>query len=88
MPFLTTAARPTPPLEGKAADVPADPDDELLALLYVGTWTLRTGRVLPVGVPAHQLSEAELIEFWADDRLEELEETGPPPSDQPRARRH
>ena len=41
-------------------------DDGNLALLLVSTWELRTGRTLP-NVPASELSEQELIDFWADD---------------------
>ncbi|MDP9862418.1 MULTISPECIES: hypothetical protein [Streptosporangium] len=48
-------------------------DDQLLILL-VTTWALATGRV-PPNRPADQLSEAELIAFWADEQTA----TGHPP---------
>lgn len=67
-----------PPPEGKTGHVPADSDDELLAMLYIGTWMLRTGRVLPRDVPPHELHEEELIAFWADDRLDEEPRPFPP----------
>jgi hypothetical protein len=57
--------------------VSADPDDELLTMLYVGTWMLRTGRVLRQDIPPHELSEEELIAFWADDRVTEGDATPP-----------
>ncbi len=44
-------------------------DDDLLALLLIKTWTLATGRVLRSDVPPWQLSEDELIAFWADDHI-------------------
>jgi hypothetical protein len=44
-------------------------DDELLALVLIATWTARTGRLLPTGVPPEKLTEQELIDFWADDQL-------------------
>ena len=44
-------------------------DDELLARLLITSWTLATGRTLPVGVPPRLLSEDELISFWADNQI-------------------
>jgi hypothetical protein len=44
-------------------------EDDLLALLLIHTWTLTTGRVLRSDVPPAQLSEDELIAFWADDYI-------------------
>jgi hypothetical protein len=41
-------------------------DDENLMLLLVSTWELQTGRTLR-GAPVAELTEQELIEFWADD---------------------
>jgi hypothetical protein len=41
-------------------------DDDNLTLLLVSTWELRTGRTLP-SASAADLSEQELIDFWADD---------------------
>ena len=42
-------------------------DDILLAALYVRMWALASGRALPRDVPPGELSEEELISFWADD---------------------
>jgi hypothetical protein len=42
-------------------------DDVLLAALYVRMWALASGRRLPRNVPPGELSEEELISFWADD---------------------
>jgi hypothetical protein len=42
-------------------------DDILLAALYVRMWALASGRPLPRNVPPGELSEEELISFWADD---------------------
>lgn len=41
-------------------------DDDLAAFL-IGMWAMRSGRSLPQGVRPNQLSEQELIGFWADD---------------------
>jgi hypothetical protein len=43
-------------------------DDDLLALVLIHTWTLVTGRTLRSDVPPQELSEEELIDFWADDQ--------------------
>ena len=40
-------------------------DDEYVAFLLIATWSLHTGRRLP-RVPAHELTPAELMEFWSD----------------------
>jgi hypothetical protein len=47
---------------------PADsePDDELVGLL-VRMWSLASGRTLPRGVRPADLTEQELLDFWADD---------------------
>jgi hypothetical protein len=45
----------------------AETDDELLAFLYICMWELASGRSLPRDVPIGDLSEDELIEFWADE---------------------
>ena len=41
-------------------------DDELIARLLLVTWKLSTGRMLR-DVPPGELTEEELINFWADD---------------------
>jgi hypothetical protein len=47
-------------------------DDRHLAAMYICLWSLASGRRLRDDVPPEQLSEDELIAFWADD-------LGPPP---------
>jgi hypothetical protein len=44
-----------------------DKDEAALAAVLVCLWSLASGRRLPDGVPLDQLSEEELIAFWADD---------------------
>ena len=44
--------------------------DRALALSLIATWAARTGRFLP-NVPVDQLAPGELIDFWADDQLDE-----------------
>jgi len=43
--------------------------DELLSFLLISTWSLTTGRQLRCDVPPGELTEQELIDFWADDHL-------------------
>jgi hypothetical protein len=42
-------------------------NDDFIAFLLIGSWSRATGRRLRAAVP--ELSESELIEFWADDHL-------------------
>lgn len=42
-------------------------DDSLLAALYMRMWALASGRPLPRKVPPGELTEEELVSFWADD---------------------
>lgn len=57
-----------PPDHRVAAGKPAGArDDILLAALYFRMWALASGRPLPRNVPPGELSEEELISFWADD---------------------
>jgi hypothetical protein len=65
---LRAAVQPTGFL-GLAPTGRATSEDELLAFLLIKTWTLATGRVLRSDVPPSQLSEDELIAFWADDHI-------------------
>jgi hypothetical protein len=44
-----------------------DTDDDVLADLLFCMWALASGRFLSRGVRPDQLSEDELINFWADD---------------------
>lgn len=44
-----------------------DDADDFLAALLIRMWTLASGRSLPRDVPPGQLTEEELISFWADD---------------------
>jgi hypothetical protein len=54
---------------GSQRGTPDAPDyyDDLLATLLIHAWMVATGRTLRADVPPHELSEAELIDFWADD---------------------
>ncbi|GAA5074203.1 hypothetical protein HNP84_009468 [Thermocatellispora tengchongensis] len=45
-------------------------DDDLLLILLVTTWALRSGRI-PPGTPPGRLGADELIAFWADPHLDE-----------------
>jgi hypothetical protein len=63
------------PTDTMRADVERDehamtPDDRALALLLITVWAARTGRV-PRPVPVSELTPEELVNFWADDQLEE-----------------
>lgn len=50
------------------AEKPADAgDDSLLAAMYMRMWALASGRPLPRNVPPGELTEEELVSFWADD---------------------
>jgi hypothetical protein len=44
-----------------------DGDDGELAALFIRMWSLASGRAVPRDVPPDQLTEEELIGFWADD---------------------
>jgi hypothetical protein len=70
MPSTRSPIRPTPDVEdgGDPAMLPPT-DDELLALVLIATWASRTGRLLPIGVPPADLTQQELIAFWADDQI-------------------
>jgi hypothetical protein len=45
-------------------------EDRALSLLLTTAWAARTGRVLRP-VPVTELSPEELVNFWADDQLEQ-----------------
>jgi hypothetical protein len=47
-------------------------DDEIIAHLLINTWSLTSGHVLRADVPPQELSAEELIDFWADDLMQEL----------------
>ncbi len=66
---------PAVPLSGHYIDEPGGPscspadspaEQALLALTLITTWALATGRTLRSDVPPSQLTEDELIDFWAD----------------------
>ena len=60
-----TARRPASvPRSGAHHD---DTGDEILAAVLIRMWALASGRTLRSDVPPDQLSEEELIAFWADD---------------------
>jgi hypothetical protein len=42
-------------------------DDDVLAAILIRMWALASGRILRSDVRPEQLSEEELIGFWADD---------------------
>ncbi len=48
----------------------ATPEEQVLALVLITAWAVRTGRVLRP-VPMGELSPEELVDFWADDQLEQ-----------------
>ena len=55
--------------------MPESPDtyDDLLASLLIRSCAIATGRTLRSDVPPQELSVEELIEFWADDCVGELD---------------
>ena len=62
-------SRPEEPGTGKPGTGAADRADDLLAAILTTNWTLAAGRTLPAGVSPRSLSEEDLINFWADDRM-------------------
>jgi hypothetical protein len=52
-------------------------DDDLVARLLIHTWMLTTGRTLRSDIQPHELAEEELINFWADDHLDQATRDGP-----------
>jgi hypothetical protein len=48
-------------------NIPSDGEDAPLARVLITSWSLATGRTLRSDVPPQQLTEDELIAFWADD---------------------
>ena len=60
----------TPVRAAMAAAGPGVYEDQLLAMLLTTIWAVRTGRTLPP-VPVNELSAEELVNFWADDQLEQ-----------------
>ncbi len=65
MPSYTSAdtARPA----DRATPAGQEPADDFLAAVLIRMWALASGRSLRRDVPPAQLSEEELIDFWADD---------------------
>ncbi len=59
----TLRARPSSPHYSHASDE----EDALLARVLITSWSLASGRTLRSDVPPQQLTEDELIAFWADD---------------------
>jgi hypothetical protein len=67
--------QPVPPADAVRAYADRDdhrmgPDDRALALLLITTWAARTGRILRPA-PVSDLAPEELVNFWADDQLEQ-----------------
>lgn len=52
-------------------------EDDLVARLLIHTWMLTTGRTLRSDIQPHELAEEELINFWADDYLDQATGDGP-----------
>lgn len=46
---------------------PTASEDDLLAFILICTWALSTGRSFP-DVPPRDMTEQQLIDFWAEDR--------------------
>jgi hypothetical protein len=57
-------------LPGQRNEPTWSPIDAVLALSLYTIWVARTGRILR-NVPISELTPEELIEFWADDQLDE-----------------
>jgi hypothetical protein len=69
---LTAPAATVDPPQGRlSAPDPQRSDDELIAYMLIRIWALATGRTLRRDVPPEQLSEEELIDFWADPLTEQ-----------------
>jgi hypothetical protein len=65
---VTVSAGQSAGRAGKTVSGPvSEPDDEQLAALLVRMWSLASGRTLRSDVSPDQLTEEELIRFWADD---------------------
>ena len=45
-------------------------DEELIARLLIHTWTLTTGRTIRSDIPPYELTEEELIDFWAYEHFD------------------
>ncbi|MFI0446418.1 hypothetical protein [Actinomadura sp. 6N118] len=66
----TEAGSPCPPSTAPPAAAPRT-DDEVCACLLITAWTLHTGRQLRQA-PVEELSQQELLDFWADPAWERL----------------
>jgi hypothetical protein len=58
-----------------------DEEDALLARVLITSWSLASGRTLRSDVPPQQLTEDELIAFWADDADYADDRDAVPPAD-------
>jgi hypothetical protein len=56
-------------LPGRPKTDTAQSDDEFIALVLIHTWMLTSGKVLRSDVPPDELTEEELIDFWADEHM-------------------
>lgn len=63
------AATPRNPLPMVGLIGPQNSAEVAIAQLMVMNHMLTSGRVPPRDVPPHQLTAAELIDFWADHRM-------------------
>jgi hypothetical protein len=66
-PGVAAETAPPPGRRAAAPNPAAARDDSLLAAMYMRMWALASDRPLPRDVPPSELSEEELISFWADD---------------------
>jgi hypothetical protein len=64
------AIRPVATTDEPCGTIWSPADTALVALSLFTVWAARTGRVLRA-VPTSELTPEELIEFWADDQLED-----------------
>ncbi|WP_106396594.1 hypothetical protein [Actinocorallia populi] len=70
MPSLCPA-RVTAPVSGGSREGPQNEEELLLAVTLTTQWMLITGRLLGHRPVLHGLGAASLIDFWADDHLDE-----------------
>ena len=61
------SARPAERNVAYSAAQAVEDEDGVLAAVLIRMWSLASGRILRSDVPPDQLTEDELIRFWADD---------------------
>jgi hypothetical protein len=60
---------PMPPAGSPGTRSATGADDDVLAAVLIRMWSLASGRILRSDVRPDQLTEEELIRFWADDMV-------------------